>query len=532
MRSILLLAASLLATAASAQQIPKAMSQCEYGRCDGTWTFTGQQGEATWRDGSRGHLTVTHIDATSIDVERRDTEGLRAGMAATYHGTLTGNHYEGKYTWWWTDHPEKGRHVSDWSADITVPAGEQVNGGAKLPQITSMPATSGQPSSNPYGLPDALRLCNSDDEITFCGTLTWGGKKYRGLMDSAGTILDITIDRFEGGDIAFTTVDGYTPATTGKFTGKMDAHGIGEGKTVFSKSGESAPYTWKIFPKSLATQRYDLNGIWQKPEDGHGPEPLIRVTQVGNDLQIGYQSEVGHFGPFFFGFYTDNPVILGKNHRVDSAGKDMYVIQNYFVDDPDHIHNTKVPLVRITQPGPYDAPCDANNVARVDDQHAFLRGQSALGLKTPDLTMAVCWLSIGVAHNHPGAEAALALLLDEGKGIAQDRVRAFAMAQKSADQGNATGEMLLSDMYKQGHGTPPNAERAAFWLAKGQKQVSDEQWALWNTKNAMGASPMDFLESILGVVSGATSSSESDDRDRGGYTVCGNTAGSCYYIRK
>jgi len=144
----------------------------------------------------------------------------------------------------------------------------------------------------------------------------------------------------------------------------------------------------------------------------------------------------------------------------------------FIVEDPDHVH-LRTPgqpegvMVRISPIDPADAVCNAQNSSHTKVPWAFRRGYAAFSKH--DYQIAACWFSIGVDADEPASQAFLALLLDSGEGVPQDLKRAFTLAQKSAARGIAAAQMLLADMYKNGHGTPADPEKAQAWLARAQQ---------------------------------------------------------------
>jgi hypothetical protein len=106
----------------AAQSIPAKLVECEANRCDGAWTFRGQEGNAQWDGGIRATLKVERYDADRILIRRTDTAGPTPGLTALYEGMMRGDRIEGDVTWSWPGHwdkPVTGR----WSATIdTKPA--------------------------------------------------------------------------------------------------------------------------------------------------------------------------------------------------------------------------------------------------------------------------------------------------------------------------------------------------------------------------------------------------------------------------
>lgn len=68
------------------------------------------------------------------------------------------------------------------------------------------------------------------------------------------------------------------------------------------------------------------------------------------------------------------------------------------------------------------------------------------------------------------AQVELGRAYEDGKGVAQDDVRAVEWFRKSADQGNAEGQNSLGVMYALGRGVPRDREEAVRWYKKSAKQ--------------------------------------------------------------
>ena len=66
--------------------------------------------------------------------------------------------------------------------------------------------------------------------------------------------------------------------------------------------------------------------------------------------------------------------------------------------------------------------------------------------------------------------------------LVQDPALAFTLATRSAAQDNAMGEMILADMYKNGHGPEIDIEKGSYWYSRGIEQ----QWIDTESKKSMG----------------------------------------------
>jgi hypothetical protein len=210
----------------------------------------------------------------------------------------------------------------------------------------------------------------------------------------------------------------------------------------------------------LPARPFDLNGTWSY-QNGQ----QITVTQNGDEIAL--KTDKG--GTIFRGRYTSNPLIGGEGPRPGPpAGGMRWVGTNLTVVDPDHLRLEGRILYRFSNPASRDVPCDAQNSNHVKDYYARLRG--ALAYSEKDYKAARCWLQIGADWGYPAAQSMLAALIIEGKdGTAPDYALAFDLASKSAESGNTAGQFELAGMYRNGEGTPANAEKARFWLEKAQQ---------------------------------------------------------------
>lgn len=68
------------------------------------------------------------------------------------------------------------------------------------------------------------------------------------------------------------------------------------------------------------------------------------------------------------------------------------------------------------------------------------------------------------------------------------------LAQKSAAQGSALGELLLADLYKKGRGTAVSPENASYWYTRGQEQ----QWvdSLVRPSGGLGKTLLEFFTAV------------------------------------
>ena len=67
------------------------------------------------------------------------------------------------------------------------------------------------------------------------------------------------------------------------------------------------------------------------------------------------------------------------------------------------------------------------------------------------------------------------MIFRDGEGVTRNYVTVFSWAQKSAQQGDAVGQAVLGQLYKEGLGTPSNAQLSQYWQSKAQAQIAAHQ---------------------------------------------------------
>jgi hypothetical protein len=121
--------------ATAGANMPPELLVCENnGSCNAAWLMQGSEGTGTWFAQNPVHakLTVVRSEPDYIVVRRTD---INDGVAATYAGSLHGDHYAGTIVWSRPGHP--GESTGTWTATV--------------PQITC------DPNAN-LEAPDALRI--------------------------------------------------------------------------------------------------------------------------------------------------------------------------------------------------------------------------------------------------------------------------------------------------------------------------------------------------------------------------------------
>lgn len=99
--------------------------ECESTQCapnsggNGTWTFHGKQGNATWRSGARATLSVDRYDAHQIVITRTDLPGTATpGLTAVYTGAIHGSRIDGTVVWTWPGHWNNRPASGQWTATV------------------------------------------------------------------------------------------------------------------------------------------------------------------------------------------------------------------------------------------------------------------------------------------------------------------------------------------------------------------------------------------------------------------------------
>ena len=79
---------------------------------------------------------------------------------------------------------------------------------------------------------------------------------------------------------------------------------------------------------------------------------------------------------------------------------------------------------------------------------------------------AIEWFEKAAAQDNATAKLCLALLLLHGEDVAHDRERARGLLHDAADSGQPAAMFHLGEMYRLGHGEPPDASQAESWLRR------------------------------------------------------------------
>ena len=108
---------------------------------------------------------------------------------------------------------------------------------------------------------------------------------------------------------------------------------------------------------------------------------------------------------------------------------------------------------------------DANAQLELGIRHLFGRG-----VPVEDAVQARDWFVKAADQGNASAQFWLGEMYSAGWGIPQDKARAAIWYRKAANQGLATAEFALGNMYETGRGAPLNHKEAVMWIQKAAKQ--------------------------------------------------------------
>jgi len=276
----------------------------------------------------------------------------------------------------------------------------------------------------------------------------------------------------------------------------LDADRIELGGTQITRATpvQAAIYNEKVrlsFQK-LPDAPFNLNGTWSF-EDGY----RVLIRQDKSEFTMAPR---GVRTPFFRGEYTRNPLIVGKNWAPHAtASNPNWVEKTLVVEDPDHIKVDGFLLYRVSSPPSHEVSCDAENTNHVSGYFADVRGRQAATAK--DFKTAVCWFTVGARWQYAPAQSMLAAFVIDGKGdLPKDYAKAFDLATKSAEQGDAGGQLELAALYREGKGTPADAEKAQYWLKKAKESQQMEQLRAMMTPENLANSLSQVWSTFGGMV--------------------------------
>jgi uncharacterized protein len=106
---------------------------------------------------------------------------------------------------------------------------------------------------------------------------------------------------------------------------------------------------------------------------------------------------------------------------------------------------------------------------------ADLVADATAAYEAGDLEKAVALLRVSAGNGDPRAQYNLALLYDNGKGVAESKVEAAKWYRRAAEQGHARAQIELGSSRALGEGVPFDYVEAYKWLTLGAARISDEK---------------------------------------------------------
>jgi hypothetical protein len=94
------------------------MTECEGINNCTTWTFLSKKGYSKWPTGEEAVLEVESVNGDEITISRTDVTGSKAGLIATYKGTLHAGRLGGEFESHYQGHDDSG----NWYAILGTPA--------------------------------------------------------------------------------------------------------------------------------------------------------------------------------------------------------------------------------------------------------------------------------------------------------------------------------------------------------------------------------------------------------------------------
>jgi len=191
--------------------------------------------------------------------------------------------------------------------------------------------------------------------------------------------------------------------------------------------------------------------------------------------------------------------------------------------DPDHLKGPRGIYMRSVA-GAYDVPCDASNSAHVTGEFAVMRARDAMHhYKSDELT--ACWMRIAAESGDARSQAMMAYFAHQGEGIPKNLTEAEHWAQKSADQKDAFGEIMLGLMYENNEvafnplSGPEVIDRAYVEINRIRKlqglppirQPNQQQTAQGPDPRAAGAAALGIM--LMGALAGMGGSSPGSSND-------------------
>ena len=104
-----------------------------------------------------------------------------------------------------------------------------------------------------------------------------------------------------------------------------------------------------------------------------------------------------------------------------------------------------------------------------------------------DDQQAVAWYRKAAEQGHASAQFNLGNMYANGRGVPQDRQQALAWYRKAAEQGDASAQYNLGLMYANGEGVPPNYSLAYTWISVAIARGIQNQSGAIDVRNALAA---------------------------------------------
>jgi hypothetical protein len=267
-------------------------------------------------------------------------------------------------------------------------------------------------------------------------------------------------------------------------------------------------------------QNFNLSGLWRF-SGADGRPYILRFEEQGNQIK----EFSGGLNPsttdvmLFQGRYIGSTVI-GKGLGHSSNHRAQWVDETLTVEDPDHVHFGKGPLIaRISPARADDAICDLQNSSRTQAGYAYDRALDSAKRNFP-YTLNACWLQVSANQGNARAQAVTAMIFRDGEGVSKNYVTAFSWAEQSATKGDAVGEAVLGDLYKRGLGTKPNPQLAQSWQSKADAQIAALR-AQQQREDEANAKIQQMIQAAIGVAiidglfgAGGTATSAESDIDK------------------
>jgi hypothetical protein len=84
------------------------LTECEGVNNCATWTFLSEKGYGKWRSGEEAVLEVKSVKDNQVVIVRTDVTGSKAGLTATYKGTLSDDRIGGEFVSLYNGHKDSG----------------------------------------------------------------------------------------------------------------------------------------------------------------------------------------------------------------------------------------------------------------------------------------------------------------------------------------------------------------------------------------------------------------------------------------